>query len=93
MTSSLLMRTLTAVLSAGLALAADNAGTALSGPRLGLVFDPAAGSLRPIAGIPGAAITGDALRLGYLTLRDWNGQRKDERRARERDSAVLEASR
>jgi hypothetical protein len=37
--------------------------------------------------------TGDALRLGYLTLRDWNGQRKDERRARERDSAVLEASR
>ena len=30
--------------------------------------------------------TGDALRLAYLTLRDWNGQRKDELRALEQDS-------
>jgi len=30
--------------------------------------------------------TGDALRLGYLTLRDWRGQRKEERLAREQDS-------
>jgi hypothetical protein len=37
----------------------------LSGPRLGLVFDSAARSLRPISGIPGAATTGAPLPLGF----------------------------
>jgi len=63
------MRTLTAVFSVGLAFAADNAVPALGGPLLGLVFDPAAGSLRPIRGIPGTAIAGEALRLGLAISR------------------------
>ena len=68
MISSLLMRTSVAVLSAGLAFAGDNTATA-AGPRLGLVLDSAAGSLRPIGGIPGAAITGEPLRLGFAISR------------------------
>ena len=66
MSSRLFMQTVTAVLSAGLAFAADNAVATLSGPRLGLVFDPAAGDLRPIGGIPGAATTGEPLSLGFI---------------------------
>ena len=69
MTSNLLVRTLTAVFSAGLALAGSNIAPTLSGPRLGLVFDRAAGDLRPIGGIPGAAITGEPLRLGFTMAR------------------------
>jgi hypothetical protein len=34
------------------------------GPRLGLVFDEAAGALRPIVGIAGSSTMGDALPLG-----------------------------
>jgi len=52
MTSSLLVRTFTAVLSAGFAFAGSSIVTTLGGPRLGLVFDRAAGGLRPIGGIP-----------------------------------------
>jgi hypothetical protein len=68
MTSVLLVRTLTAVLSAGLAFGGASAPS-LSGPQLGLVFDPAAECLRPIAGIPGAAITGAPLPLGVAISR------------------------
>jgi len=69
MSSRLFMQTATAVLTAGLALAADSAVATLSGPRLGLVFDPAAGNLRPISGIPGAAMTGEPLSLGFIIAR------------------------
>jgi hypothetical protein len=41
----------------------------LSGPQLGLVFDSAAECLRPISGIPGAAITGAPLPLGVAISR------------------------
>ncbi|MGA2040245.1 MAG: hypothetical protein ABSH42_13285 [Bryobacteraceae bacterium] len=58
---------MTAVLSVGLALAGNGPAANLSGPRLGLVFDRAAGGLRPISGIPGAANTGEPLTLG-LTI-------------------------
>jgi hypothetical protein len=64
MTSSLFVRTLTAVLSAGLAFGGSGAAPSLGGPRLGLVFDSAARNLRPISGIPGAAMTGAPLPLG-----------------------------
>ena len=64
MTTVSLVGTLTAVLSAGLAFGGSGAAPSLGGPRLGLVFDPAARSLRPISGIPGAAITGAPLPLG-----------------------------
>jgi len=37
----------------------------VAGPVVGYVFDHAAGSLRPILGIPGAAILGNPLPLGY----------------------------
>jgi hypothetical protein len=40
----------------------------LEGPRLGMVFDRTARALRPISGIPGAAILGEPLDLG-LDLR------------------------
>jgi hypothetical protein len=40
----------------------------LDGPRLGMVFDPTVRALRPILGIPGAAILGEPLDLG-LDLR------------------------
>jgi len=69
MTSSLLVRTFTAVLSAGFAFAGSSIVTTLGGPRLGLVFDRAAGGLRPIGGIPGAAITGEPLALGFTISR------------------------
>jgi len=61
--------TLTAVLSAGLAFGAGGAAPSLSGPCLGLVFDSAAQTLRPISGIPGAAITGAPLPLGIAIAR------------------------
>ena len=66
MTSNCFVRITTLVFSAGLALAANSAPTALSGPRLGLIFDRAAANLRSISGIPGAATTGDPLSLGFL---------------------------
>jgi len=37
----------------------------VAGPVTGFVFDRAAGSLRPILGIPGASTMGDPLALGY----------------------------
>jgi len=37
---------------------------AIRGPRLGLVFDPSAGTLRPIVGIAGSSTMGDPLPLG-----------------------------
>ena len=33
--------------------------TSLDGPRLGMVYDPALRALRPILGIPGAAVMGE----------------------------------
>ena len=51
------------------------AGTAASqthsihGPRLGLVFDEAAGALRPIVGIAGSSTIGDPLPLGIALKR------------------------
>ncbi len=65
MTSGLLVRTLPVVFSFGVAFAGTNPATALSGPRMGLVFDGAAGNLRSISGIPGAAITGEPLSVGF----------------------------
>jgi hypothetical protein len=69
MKSSLLVRTLTAVFSVSFAFAGSSIVTTLSGPRLGLVFDRAAGGLRPISGIPGAATTGEPLALGLTISR------------------------
>ncbi|MGD0049792.1 MAG: hypothetical protein ABSE42_22590 [Bryobacteraceae bacterium] len=60
---------MTAVLAVGLAFAGNSTATGLSGPRLGLVFDRAAEDLRPISGIPGAAVTGDPLSVGFLISR------------------------
>ena|SRR5208337_1868951 len=65
MTSVSLVRTWAAVLWASLACAGSNIPPTLSGPRLGLVFDRAAENLRPVTGIPGAAMTGAPLPLGF----------------------------
>jgi len=40
------------------------AGATIQGPELGFVFDSAKGELRPILGIPGAAVLGQPLALG-----------------------------
>jgi DNA-binding beta-propeller fold protein YncE len=40
----------------------------LEGPRMGMVFDPSMRAIRPILGIPGAAVLGDPLKTG-LDLR------------------------
>jgi len=69
MTTLLVGRTLTAVFTVGLAFAGSSTVTGLSGPRLGLVFDRAAGALRPISGIPGAAVTGEPLSVGFVISR------------------------
>jgi hypothetical protein len=42
---------------------------AIHGPRLGLVFDEAAGALRPIVGIAGSSTMGDPLPLGVTFRR------------------------
>lgn len=52
-----------ALLFAG--VVAAQAGTALSGPTMGLVFDSAKSALRPIRGIPGAATLGDPVNIGF----------------------------
>ncbi len=69
MTSTLLVRTLAVVFSCGVAFAGTKPATSLSGPRLGLVFDLAAGNLRSISGIPGAAMTGAPLSVGFQISR------------------------
>jgi hypothetical protein len=43
--------------------AAGQASPALRGPWMGMLFDPASGSLRPLRGLPGAATLGPALSL------------------------------
>jgi hypothetical protein len=43
--------------------AADQNSTGMRGPWLGMLFDPASGSLRPLRGLPGAATVGPALAL------------------------------
>lgn len=40
------------------------AGATIQGPQLGYVFDSAKGALRPILGIPGAAVLGEPLAAG-----------------------------
>jgi len=40
------------------------AATTIQGPELGFVFDSAKGALRPILGIPGAAVLGQPLTMG-----------------------------
>lgn len=45
------------------------AGTTIQGPELGFVFDSAKGELRPILGIPGAAVMGKPLVLGVEVRR------------------------
>ncbi len=42
-----------------------NSAYALNGPSLGLIFDPASVSIRPVLGIPGAASIGAPLEPGF----------------------------
>jgi len=65
MKSGLLVRVLAVFSVTGILFGASNSVTAVSGPQLGLIFDPAAGGLRPVRGIPGAASTGDTIGLGF----------------------------
>jgi hypothetical protein len=58
-----LLQIVMALLLAG--VAAAQAGSTLSGPTMGLVFDSSQSALRPIRGIPGAATLGDPVNLGF----------------------------
>ena len=49
-------------------VAAQAPNYAISGPSLGLVADRAAGSIRPILGIPGAAMWGAPLSVDFATV-------------------------
>jgi hypothetical protein len=60
-----LLPLLMAVLLAGVAAPAALAGSALSGPSMGLVFDSSQSALRSIRGIPGAATLGEPVNLGF----------------------------
>ncbi len=58
-------RTTNWILVAVAAAAALNAQDRLAGPVAGYVYDAGARALRPVVGIPGASLLGDALDLGY----------------------------
>ncbi len=83
-----LLQTVLAVALAG--VAAAQAGTALSGPTMGLVFDASQSALRPIRGIPGAASLGDAVNLGFRLASATVSPRQDAALAvRADDSSVV----
>ena len=71
-------------------IAAAQAGTALTGPTMGLVFDSSQSALRPIRGIPGAATLGDAVDLGFPLAAATVSPRQDSALAlRADDSSVV----
>jgi hypothetical protein len=47
------------------ALSLSSAQGSLSGPSLGLLFDPQAQAIRNLQGIPGSAVAGESLALGF----------------------------
>ncbi|HUB80426.1 MAG TPA: hypothetical protein VMB03_16595 [Bryobacteraceae bacterium] len=49
----------------------------LSGPVAGFVFDNSSHSLRPVRGIPGASLVGDAVNFGIDTAAVWVAPRQD----------------
>lgn len=62
----------------------------IRGPRLGFVYEPGSGSLRPIRGLPGAATLGPPLELEARIARAWISPRQDYALAvRAEDAAVL----
>jgi hypothetical protein len=64
----------TAALAAMLAQAQDGN---VAGPTAGFVFDSAARALRPVEGIPGSALVGDALQLDYAVSSAYFSPRQD----------------
>jgi hypothetical protein len=82
-----LLQTVLAVALAG--VAAAQAGTALSGPTMGLVFDSSQSALRPIRGIPGAASLGDAVNLGFALASATVSPRQDYALALKADDSSL----
>ena len=57
------MKTRTVLFTLALALAPAIFCATMDGPRLGMVFDPAHRTLRPLLGIPGAAVLGQPVEL------------------------------
>jgi DNA-binding beta-propeller fold protein YncE len=60
----------------------------VAGPVSGFVFDAAARAVRPVLGIPGAAVVGDPLALGYDIQSAWFAPRLDSAIAVAADGAV-----
>ncbi len=82
-----LLQMVMAVALAG--VAAAQAGTTLSGPTLGLVFDSSQSALRPIRGIPGAATLGDAVNPGFALASATVSPRQDYALALKADDSSL----
>jgi YVTN family beta-propeller protein len=61
----------------------------MSGPILGLVFDPIHGGLRRVLGIPGASTLGDILEVGIPISQAWISPRQDCVVAEIRDSREI----
>jgi hypothetical protein len=67
-----------AVLTCAMVLCGYGQQGRVAGPLAGIVFDPATRTLRPVLGIPGAAVIGGAFDLGGLDLRSgWASPRLD----------------
>jgi len=82
-----LLQMVMAVLVAG--VAAAQAGPALSGPTMGLVFDASQSALRPVRGIPGAATLGDPVNLGFALASATVSPRQDYALALRADDSSL----
>jgi hypothetical protein len=83
-----LLQMVMAVLLAG--VAAAQAGSSLSGPTMGLVFDSSQSALRPIRGIPGAATLGDPVNPAFALASATVSPRQDYALAlRADDSSVV----
>jgi hypothetical protein len=66
-----------------------SSSTRVGGPGLGMVFDRARGGLRPILGLPGAAIVGGVLELGSELAQGWISPRQEYALARFKEGAEL----
>ena len=67
----------------------SSSSTQLAGPGLGMIFDQVRGGLRPILGLPGAAIMGGVVELGSELTQSWISPRHEYALGRLKDDPGL----
>src|SRR5688572_26840513 len=67
----------------------SSSSTQLAGPGLGMIFDQVRGGLRPILGLPGAAIIGGVVELGLELTQSWISPRHEYALGRLKDDPGL----